>query len=247
MLAPWQNPLAPFSKRHTQHTIDSEDSYIMLGAGSPYGNFHNRRCFPNELTRSELQAEVLERTSQPGIDPRFRELAEMVCLDTAYVNIVRKSEAVRPWTSPTVTLLGDSVFNMSNTLSRGANCAIVDAVSLAGRITSPAYKRERRQPTALDDYVRENIKRRKIERERSSMMQKIMFSGQNRLSGFVRNKVLPSSLKKIDALDRDEHGGVNWIASDGEGSMESKEDEPKWVEELRWDEMFEERHGNGMG
>ncbi|OBT76029.1 hypothetical protein VF21_03571 [Pseudogymnoascus sp. 05NY08] len=244
----FKNPLAPFSSRYNQHTIDPEDSYIMLGAGSPYANFSNRRCSPNELTPSELQAEVLARTSQPGIHPRFRELAEMVCLDTAYVNIVRKSEAVHPWTSsPNITLLGDAVFNMSNTLSRGANCAIMDAAALADRITSPAYRRELRQPAALDDYVRENIERRDVERQRSAMMQKIMFSGQNKLRGFIRNKVLPSSLKKIDDLDREEHDGVNWVGSDGEGSVGSTGEEPKWVEELKWDEIFEERHGHGTG
>lgn len=246
MLAPWQNPLAPFSTHYTLHNIDPDESYIMLGAGSPYANFHNRRCFPSNLTNSELQAELLVRTSQPGMHPRFCELAKMVCLDTVYVNIVRKSETVRPWTSATVTLLGDSVFNMSNTLSRGANCAILDAVALADRITSPTYKRERRQPTALDGYVRENIERRQVERQRSYMMQKIMFSGQNRLRGFVRDKTLPSSLKRIDDLDREEHEGMNWIGSDGEGSLDSKEDDPKWVEELKWDEIFEERHGKGM-
>ncbi|OBT98594.1 hypothetical protein VE01_03494 [Pseudogymnoascus verrucosus] len=248
MLAPWQNPLAPFSTRYTQHTIDPEDSYIMLGAGSPHANFHNRRCSPNELTQSELQAEVLARTSQPGIHARFRELAEMVCLDTAYVNIVRKSEAVHPWTSsPNITLLGDAVFNMSNTLSRGANCAIMDAAALADRITSPEYRRERHQPAALDDYVRGNIERREVERQRSAMMQKIMFSGQNKLRGFIRNKALPSSLKKIDSLDREEHEGVNWIGSDGEGSVDSTGEEPKWVEELKWDEIFEGRHGHEKG
>ncbi|KFY06935.1 hypothetical protein V492_07601 [Pseudogymnoascus sp. VKM F-4246] len=241
------NPLAPFSTRYTDRTIDPEDSYIMLGAGAPYANFHNRRCFPNQLTPSELQVELLERTSQRGMHPRFNELAKMVCLDTVYVNIVRKSEATPPWISPTVTLLGDAVFNMSNTLSRGANCAILDAVALADRITSPTYRSERLQPTALDDYVRENIERRQVERQRSYMMQKIMFSGQNRLRGFVRDKALPHSLNKIDELDREDHDRIDWIVSDGEASMDSKGVEPKWVEELKWDEIFEERHGNGTG
>lgn len=217
----------------------------MLGAGSPYANFHNRRCFPKLLTHSELKAELLERTSQPGMHPRFHELVEMVCLDSVYVNIVRKSDAVRPWTSPAVTLLGDSVFNMSNTLSRGANCAIADAVALADRIMSPAYRSERRQPTALDDYVRGNIERRQVERRRSYMMQKIMFSGQNRLRGYVRDKTLPSSLKKIDSMALEGHEGGDWIDNYVEGSSDPKGEEPKWVEELKWDELFDEAHGDG--
>ncbi|KFY45130.1 hypothetical protein V495_03107 [Pseudogymnoascus sp. VKM F-4514 (FW-929)] len=244
MIAPWQNPLRPFASRYTHNTIDPEESYIMLGAGSPYANFHNRRCFPKQLTPSELKAEVLSRTSQSDIHPCFRKLAEMVCVDTVYVNIVRKSETVEPWTDPTVTLLGDSVFNMSNTLSRGANCAILDAVALAERITSPAYRSERHQTTALDDYVRENIERRQVEQQRSYMMQKIMFAGKNWLRGYVRDKALPSSLKKIDDLDREDHHGiVNWIESDSGGELDPKETEPKWVEELKWDEIFEEKHG----
>ncbi|KFZ19991.1 hypothetical protein V502_03402 [Pseudogymnoascus sp. VKM F-4520 (FW-2644)] len=70
-------------------------------------NFHNRRCTPNSLTSAELKAELIERTSKQGIHPRYAELAQM--------------------TSQTVTLLGAAVFNMSNTLSRGANCALFDA------------------------------------------------------------------------------------------------------------------------
>jgi hypothetical protein len=55
---------------------------------------------------------------------------------------------------------------------------------------------------------------------------------------------LPSSLKKIDDLDREDHHGiVNWIESDSGGELDPKETEPKWVEELKWDEVFEERHG----
>jgi 2-polyprenyl-6-methoxyphenol hydroxylase-like FAD-dependent oxidoreductase len=241
MLAPWQNSLVPFATRYTPLTIEPEEPFIMFGAGSPISNFHNRRCAPNCLTPTELKAELIERTSSPGIHPRFAELARMVCTDTAYVFTVRKCDVIRPWESQNVTLLGDAVFNMSNTLSRGANCALLDAVSLAECLTSPSY--DRRSPTGLDSYVKENIERRLRERHRSLLMQKIMFFGQNRLKGYVRNKALPLALRRIDELDREEHrADQDWVADDGSG-LPQWEEVPQWVEELRWEELYDEQHG----
>ena len=77
------------------------------------------------------------------------------------------------------------------------------------------------------------------------MMQKIMFSGQNRLRGYVRDKTLPSSLKKIDSMALEGHEGGDWIDNYVEGSSDPKGEEPKWVEELKWDELFDEAHGDG--
>jgi len=96
MLAPWQNPLVPFATRYTPLTIEPEEPYIMFSAGSPISHFHNRRCTPDSLTPAELKAEVIERTSTPGIHPRFAELAQMACMNTAYVSTVRKCEVIRP-------------------------------------------------------------------------------------------------------------------------------------------------------
>lgn len=242
MLAAWQNPLAPFATRYTLHTIKPEESFIMLGAGSPVSNFHNCRCPPNGLTPAELKAELIERTSTPGIHPRFAELAHMACTDTAYVHTVCKSEAIRPWASQTVTLLGDAVFNMSNTLSRGANCALLDAASLAECLTSPTY--ERHSPTDINAYVKENIERRLNERHRSFLMHKIMFPGQNSLKGLVRNMTLPLALHRIDDLDREEHGaGEDWVGD--ESSWKEGCVSPQWVEELRWEELFAKKQAEG--
>ncbi|KFZ04825.1 hypothetical protein V502_09994 [Pseudogymnoascus sp. VKM F-4520 (FW-2644)] len=242
MLATWQNPLAPFATRYTNLTIEPEESYIMFGAGSPVSNFQNRRCPPNCLTSAELKSELIERTSKPDIHPRFAELAQMVCTDTAYVHTVRKSEVIRPWTSQTVTLLGDAVFNMSNTLSRGANCALLDATSLAECLTSRTY--DRHSPTDINAYVKENIDRRLNERLRSFLMQNTVFPGQNSLKGFVRNMTLPLALHRIDDLDREKHGtGKDWVGD--EGSLKEECASPKWVEELRWEELFAKKQAEG--
>ncbi|KFY56208.1 hypothetical protein V496_06763 [Pseudogymnoascus sp. VKM F-4515 (FW-2607)] len=242
LLATWQNPLAPFATRYTDLTIEPEESYIMLGAGFPASSFHNRRCPPFELTPTELKAELIERTSAPGIHSRFAELAQAACTNTAYVNTVCKSDAVRPWTSQTVTLLGDAVFNMSNTLSRGANCALLDAVSLAECLTSPTY--DRHSPASINAYVNENIERRSHERLRSFLMQKVVFPGQNSVKGFVRNMALPLALHRIDSLDREKHGpGEHWVGDDS--SQEEEHASPKWVEELQWDALFTQKQAEG--
>ncbi|KFZ24329.1 hypothetical protein V502_01191 [Pseudogymnoascus sp. VKM F-4520 (FW-2644)] len=235
------NSLFPYATRYTSSTIEPEESFITFGAGSPISSFHNRRCAPNNLTPAELKAEVISRTSRDGIHPRFAMLAKMACIDTAYVFMVRKSEVVHPWVSQNVTLVGDAVFNMSNILSRGANCALLDAVTLAEHITSTTY--DRGSHTSLDVYVKDNIERRQNERYRSFLLQKIMFSGQNRFIGFVRDKTLPLALRRIDDLDREEHNvDETRVANEENGSLHSERD-PQWVEELRWEEIYEEQHG----
>ncbi|OAF60374.1 hypothetical protein VC83_03470 [Pseudogymnoascus destructans] len=235
------NPLIPYATRYTSSTIEPDESFIMFGGGSPVSNFDNRRCAPNNLRPAELKAEVISRTSKTGIHPRFAMLAQMACIDTAHVFLVRKCDVVHPWVSQNVTLLGDAVFNMSNILSRGANCALLDAVNLAEHITSPTY--DRSSSTSLDAYVKDNIDRRQNERYRSCLLQKAMFSCQNRFMEFLRNKTLPLALRKIDDRDREEHNvAETWVANEQNDLLQSERD-PEWVEELRWEEIYEERHG----
>ncbi|KFX99556.1 hypothetical protein O988_03791 [Pseudogymnoascus sp. VKM F-3808] len=234
------NSLIPFASRYTPLTIEPEESYIMFVAGSQISNFCNRRCMPNCLTSAELKAELIERTSKPGIHPRFAELAQMVCTDTAYVSTVYKCKVIRPWASQTVTLLGDAVFNMSNVMSGSANYALLDAISLAECLTSPKF--DQCLPTSLNNYVNENIERRVRQRHRSFLMQNIMFFGRNRLQEYVRNKALPLVLRRIDDLNGDGHGcSEDWVADENawrDGSCSST-----WVEELRWEQLYDERHG----
>lgn len=207
--------------------------------GSPISLFQNRRAAPDRLTPGELKAEIIARITSPLIHPRFAELARLACTNTAYVHMVRKCEAIRPWASPNVTLLGDAVFNMSNMLGKGANCALLDAVSLAETISSPTYNR--RSPTRLAKYVTENIERRQRERHRSALMQKIVFFGQNKLKDYVRNKALPFALKRIDVLDQEEHdpAGGDWVVDEGAWRESTGE---AWAEELKWEELYDAEH-----
>lgn len=110
-------------------------------------------------------------------------------------------------------LLGHAVFNMSNTLSWGTNCALLDAASLTERLTSHTY--ERHSPTEMNAYVKESIERRLNERQCSYLMQKIVFPGRSSMKGFVRNMTLPLPLRQIDALDHDPHVGDKvWVEDD---------------------------------
>lgn len=247
ILGAWQNPLAPFATRYTANTIEPAESYIMFGLSSPVSAFHNRRTSPDRLTAAELKTEVISRCSNaPTINPRYAELAKMACTNTAYIHMVRKVEAIKPWSTQNVTLLGDSVFNMSNMLGKGANCALLDAVSLAETLTSPNYNR--RSPIRLHKYVTENIDRRMRERHRSALMQKLVFYGENKIKGFMRDKALPYTLKRIDGLDREVHSKmadvpvVDWAREEESWADRSA----VWAEELRWDEIYEEEHGVGL-
>lgn len=247
ILGAWQNPLAPFATRYTANTIEPAESYIMFGLSSPVSAFHNRRTSPDRLTAQELKTEVISRCSDsPTIHPRYAELAKMACTNTAYIHMVRKVEAIKPWVTQNVTLLGDSVFNMSNMLGKGANCALLDAVSLAETLTSPNY--QRRSPIRLHKYVSENIDRRMLERHRSALMQKIVFYGDNKLKGFMRDKALPYTLKRIDVLDREVHSKMSNVpVMDWAREEATWEDRSAvWAEELRWDEIYEEEHGVGL-
>lgn len=230
----WQNPLAPYATRYNTLTIEPEESYIMLGVGSPISHFRNRRVSPDKLSSMELKAEILARTNAPDILSRFAELCSMACENTAYVHMVRKSATLKPWGGPgRVTLLGDSVFNMSNMLGRGANCALADAVSLADTLshyvgtslTPPGtgivadalgnYSHVTSHPQAsevpkslsvrLAQYIAENIARRTRERKRSAMMQQIVSFGENKLRSYAREVALPYALKRIDGLDKEVH------------------------------------------
>ncbi len=241
ILGAWQNPLAPYATRYTNLTIEPEESYIMMGVSTPVGNFHNRRCAPDHLSAAELKTEIISRTSKAsGIHPRFAELAQMACTNTAYIHMVRKVEAIKPWATQNVTLLGDSVFNMSNMLGKGANCALLDAVSLAETLTSLTYNR--RSPIRLAKYVQENIDRRMRERQRSALMQKLIFYGENKIKGFLRDKALPYTLKRIDGLDQESHSKMaNGTLADWVAEEEAWVDRSAvWADELGWDEIYEE-------
>ncbi|KFZ23204.1 hypothetical protein V502_02319 [Pseudogymnoascus sp. VKM F-4520 (FW-2644)] len=64
--------------------------------------------------------------------------------------------------------------------------------------------------------------------------------------GYVRDKALPLTLRRIDDLDREEHiGSENWVAD--EDARKEGSGLPQWVEELRWEELYDEMHGERKG
>lgn len=88
-----------------------EESFIMFGYGSPTNEFCNQTKQPYEFSSEELKIECVQRAKMdPNIHPDFLALAEQCVIDTAYIHIIRNSEAVKPWQSDSVTLIGDAVF-----------------------------------------------------------------------------------------------------------------------------------------
>ncbi|KFY30883.1 hypothetical protein V493_01582 [Pseudogymnoascus sp. VKM F-4281 (FW-2241)] len=73
-------------------------------------------------------------------------------------------------------------------------------------------------------------------------MQKIMFFGQNRPKGYVHDKTLPLTLRRVNDVDREGHGGRENLVAD-EDAWSNRNCPPQWVKDLRWEELYDERHG----
>ena len=83
----------------------------MYGYGSPLHEFSNRTKHPTKMSPTELKEECLARVrADKAMDPRIVELTERCLVNTAWVHLVRDSQAVKKWDSGTVTLVGDAVF-----------------------------------------------------------------------------------------------------------------------------------------
>jgi len=83
-------------------------------------------------------------------------------------------------------------------LGKGANCALLDAMDLAEKL---------RTPSAIVPYTRrgdllacaaENVKRRLKERQRSALIQSLVYFGDNKLKEFCRERGLKMALDWID-------------------------------------------------
>ena len=84
-------------------------------------------------------------------------------------------------------------------LGKGANCALLDAVSLTERLEKPwtstsRYERGRE----LYSFAVENVKRRLAERKRSALVQNIVYFGDNKFKEFWRNHSLKIALGWIE-------------------------------------------------
>lgn len=108
------------------------------------------------------------------------------------------------------------------TLGKGANCALLDAVSLAETLSPPVCspptsQGENHQLTsesgalssrklvgtvelrpALHTLAAENIKRRHRERQRSAFLQNLVYFGDNKFKEYCRERVLKSALGWVE-------------------------------------------------
>ncbi|KAG4032441.1 hypothetical protein MFRU_007g03440 [Monilinia fructicola] len=218
----WQNPLKPWATEYTEDEMEPSESFIMYGYGSPASAFINKTKPPENLTPEELKAEIINRSKvDRNIHPNFLKLAEMCLTKTAYLHMVKKCDSVKPWDSTSVTLIGDAVFNIMTTLGKGANCALLDAVSLAETLSPPVSPStshgENYQLTsennpqssrklvgtvelrpALRTFAVENVKRRHRERQRSAFLQNLVYFGNSKFKEYCRERVLKSALGWVE-------------------------------------------------
>jgi hypothetical protein len=87
---------------------------------------------------------------------------------------------------------------ISTMLGKGANCAIPDAPDLAEklRISDPIVTSTRGHE--LQKYAAENVKRRLRERQRSGLIQSLVYFGDNKLEEFCREQWLKIAIGLID-------------------------------------------------
>ncbi|QSZ29892.1 hypothetical protein DSL72_004410 [Monilinia vaccinii-corymbosi] len=219
----WQNPMKPWATEYTADEIEPSESFIMYGYGSPASAFINQTKPPENLTPQELKAEIINRSkANQDIHPSFLKLAEMCLTNTVYLHMIKKCDSIKPWDSTNVTLVGDAVFNIMTTLGKGANCALLDAVSLAETLStpvspSPTSQGENRWLTpknafrtspklvgtvelrpALRKFAMENVKRRHRERQRSAFLQNLVYFGDNKFKEYCRERVLKSALGWVE-------------------------------------------------
>jgi len=196
----WQNPSAPSASHFDEDDIWAGESFVMFGYGSPIESFVNKSKPPNELSPFELKEECIARGKAAGLNENLIKLMEMCVLNSAYVNMAKEYKAVKPWDDGAVTLLGDAVFDIPTILGKGANCALLDASTLAGMLgdsffcTNSHYSRR----VILQKYVAESIKRRQRERRRSQFVQNLVYFGSSSFKILCRDWGLKMTLKMVE-------------------------------------------------
>lgn len=83
-------------------------------------------------------------------------------------------------------------------LGKGANCALLDAVDLSESLSRPAMLVPSRRPQELRKRADESVKRRLKERQRSALMQNLVYFGDNKLKDFCRERGLKMAMDWIE-------------------------------------------------
>lgn len=95
---------------------------------------------------------------------------------------------------------------MSTMLGKGANCAILDVVSLSENITP--FASQYTCKAKLAGCTRDNLKRRAKERQRSAVVQSLVNFGDGKLRAFCREKGLKMALTWVEERRRREDVAV---------------------------------------
>lgn len=191
----WVNPRKKWATRFDEYDIATEESFIMFGYASPITEFADKSKPPQKMTSAELKEECIARAKLDWrLHPDFKNLAEKCILNTAYVHMVKNAKAIKPWTSDNVTLVGDAVFNISTMLGRGANCALLDVLSIAEALQTQFISSRYIRHVTLRKCVRANVERRLREQQRGTFVQKMVYFGDNKLKEFLRDHGLEVAL-----------------------------------------------------
>ncbi|KAH6675569.1 hypothetical protein B0J14DRAFT_586781 [Halenospora varia] len=199
VIHPWMNQKRHWATMYDEYDIGTEESFIMFGYGSPCNEFINKSKPISKLTSEELKQEcILRARSDPKIHPNFVTLAEQCIINTAYVHVVKDCQAIKKWNSDSVTLIGDSVFNISTMLGKGANCALLDAYDLSVVLQKTTILHPAIRSSLLRQAALENVKRRTKERQRSALIQSLVYFGDSKLKEICKLYGLKMALGWIE-------------------------------------------------
>ncbi len=83
-------------------------------------------------------------------------------------------------------------------LGKGANCAILDALDLAEKLSMSNALLPPTRRLELQKCAAENVKRRLRERQRGGLIQSLVYFGDNKLKEFCREQGLKMAIGWID-------------------------------------------------